>query len=182
MFRRKTIRVKRPPEGFTDRHGSGAALRPWSKIEQLAESRERMKDALSALHKQLEEAYRKEILAYLAEHGVHTSKNPYFGKMPRLEHEGATYIELPEGWEWVHRADTRMREVWQVARTTVLCLVAPNGAEFAVVESYGFQGLVDQPFASKSIYAACTHALTQVLPPHIADRPVPLGVIGGSNE
>ena len=179
MFRRKTIRIQRPPEGFTNRYGSGAVLRPWSKIEQLTESRERMKDALSVLHKQLEEAYRKEILAYLAEYGVRNRRSPYFGKMPMREHEGANYIELPEGWEWVHRADTGWLEPWQMARSTVLYLVAPNGAEFAAVESQGFQDLADQPFATKDIYAACAYALTQVLPPHTDDKPAPLGVLGG---
>lgn len=183
MFKRKTIRIKRPPEEFASRYGSGAVRNPWWKIEQLAESREHMKGALGALHKQLEELYRKEILAYLAEYGVHDNRNPYFGKMPRREHEGATYIELPEGWKWEHRADMR---TWIgltcLPQTTVLYLVTPNGAELARVESQGFRDLVNQPFAGKDIYMACVDALKQVLPSHIEDKPAPLGALGGANE
>lgn len=191
MFKRKTIRIKRPPEEFAYRYGSGAVRNPWWKIEQLVESRGHMKEALSALHKQLEEAYRKEILAYLAEHGMQSTRDRYFGRVPEIEVDGAAYLALPKGWTWEHRPDdptayhSHAGEHAGASRASILSLNAPNGAEVASISSITSNYLTGQKghaFKKGDMHMACIHVMRKLLPSPTPEQDAPMGIVGGSNE
>lgn len=191
MFKRNTIRVKRPPEEFVTNHGNGAVVNPWLKIEQLSESRESMKDALDALHKRLREAEgatslyydlilalrQEQLLEFFAQQGVTNTLHSH-AKAKSWEIDGASVLALPDGWTWRHRIVDAT--IPYRGSHSVLSLVTPDGHTLKATNSLQDEWDDKQePFRRREMLMASQRILRQLLPEPKTEQPGPIGLLGG---
>lgn len=172
MFKRKTIRIPRPSKEFEDAHYSSVIRNPWKEIEKLEERLDTQHRVRESLHQQLEEVYRRELLGYLSRHGVN-GRHDSFSQVPRIERDGAVYIDLPEGWVWWH--EVVGEHLYNPRPYSTLHLETPNGAVIAEYSSTESLAGRTRPFMNDDIFMASVNALRKLLEPPTGEREAAAG-------
>lgn len=199
MFKRKTIRVQRPPDEFVARHGYGAVDDPWRSLERQVQSNDSLHAALGALREEREEtlvqlqAVRKEqLLEFFAEQGIKTKFSSHNDALT-WERDGAKILALPEGWTWDHEIKEEFR--WSQTmlsypptspelegRLSVLRLFTPEGHEVGKTSSYQSGHTTQEPFRNREMLMACQRVLKQLLPEPRNEQPGPTGTFSEGGD